>query len=70
MEEPCLRQIIKIQDQEIMSPTARPIWSPWNCQKHEHKYVLWNDKEPSINDITHLGGEGICQKVMLLPKPI
>ena len=23
-----------------------------------------------INDVTHLGGEGICQKVMLLHKPI
>ena len=28
-------------------------------------------KVPSINDITHLGGRrGICQKVMLLHKPI
>ena len=25
---------------------------------------------PSINDVTHLGGGGICQKVMLLHKPI
>ena len=27
-------------------------------------------KVPSINDITHLGGRGICQKVMLLHKLI
>ena len=25
---------------------------------------------PSINDITHLGGRGICQKVKLFHKPI
>ena len=27
-------------------------------------------KRPSINDVTHLGGRGICQKVTLLQNPI
>ena len=28
-------------------------------------FVSW----PSMNDVTHLGRRGICQKVMLLHKP-
>ena len=29
-----------------------------------------NMEEPSINDVTNLGGGGICQMAMLLHKPI